>query len=174
MRMAALLSCALLGACAVVSGYRDTDVRMTSLASFDAARYAGRWVEVARFPTPFQAGCEATSATYGPPVDGVVSVRNACRKADGSVETIRGTAEVVGPGRLKVRLAGVPVAADYWVLWADDSYETAVVGVPSGRAGWILAREAEIRADRLAAAKEVFAFNGYDTAALVYGAGDAP
>ncbi|MEM7518126.1 MAG: lipocalin family protein, partial [Planctomycetota bacterium] len=75
-------------------------------------------------------------------------------------------AEIVGPGRLTVRLDGVPFGADYWVLWVDESYRTAVIGVPSGRAGWILNREPTISPDRLTAALEVLTFNGYDVAAL--------
>ena len=164
-----------LAACSVVlPEYRDTDVRMTSLAAFDADAYAGRWEEAARFPVPFQSDCVATAATYGPPIGGVVSVENTCLTLDGTAERITGTAEVVGPGRLKVRLKGVPFAADYWVLWADDSYQTAVVGVPSGRAGWILSRELPIRDDKLKAALQVLEFNGYDTSALVFGAEGAP
>ena len=145
-----------------------------SFASFDPAAYAGRWVEVARYPTPFQSDCVATSATYGPPDGITLSVLNACRTADGTVETITGSAELVGPGRLKVRLAGVPVAADYWVLWVDEGYRTAVVGVPSGRAGWILNRDDTIPEDRLQAALQVLDFNGYDTSALIYAEGTAP
>ena len=50
------------------------------------------------------------------------------------IVVIGGEARIVGPGRLKVRLDGVPVQADYWVLWVDEGYRTAAVGVPSGRA----------------------------------------
>ncbi len=74
---------------------------------------------------------------------------------------------MVGPGRLEVRLGSVPfIAADYWVLWVDESYRTAVVGTPNGRAGWILNRDPEIPADRLAAAREILDFNGYDLSRL--------
>ena len=55
----------------------------------------------------------------------------------------------------------MPFAADYWVLWVDDDYRTAVVGVPSGRAGWILSRTPDLPEDRLEAARDVLAFNGY-------------
>ena len=74
---------------------------------------------------------------------------------------------MVGPGRLKVRLPSVPfVAADYWVLWTDEDYRTAVVGAPNGRSGWILNRTPDIRADRLDAARDVLEFNGYDLGRL--------
>lgn len=174
-RVAAIVALLALGACGVVApSYRDQDVRIASLAAFDPVRYAGDWVEVARFPVPFQAGCVDTRARYGPPVDGALSVENVCTTDEGRVRRISGSAALVGPGRLKVRLGSVPFAGDYWVLWVDESYETAVVGVPSGRAGWVLSRESDIRADKLAAALEVLAFNGYDTSALIYRGGIAP
>ncbi|NNE82031.1 MAG: lipocalin family protein [Silicimonas sp.] len=163
MRRALAFLCLLLAGCA--GGYRDTSVGMTSMAVFDPARYAGTWYEVASFPTPFQRGCTDTRAEYAVRADGALSVRNTCLK-DGAVSVIGGEAQIVGPGRLKVRLDGVPVQADYWVLWVDEGYRTAAVGVPSGRAGWILNRTETIPPDRLKAAREVLRFNGYDVSAL--------
>lgn len=166
MTRATALILLLLAACAPGASYRDQSVAMTSMAIFDPARYAGVWYEVASFPTPFQAGCTNTRAEYAVAGPGRLSVRNVCLK-NGEEDAIGGSAEVVGPGRLKVRLSGVPVAADYWVLWVDADYRTAVVGTPSGRAGWILNRDPQIPADRLKAARDVLEFNGYDTGLLV-------
>ena len=154
-------------------GYRDTGVAMTSMAVFDPVRFAGLWYEVARFPVPLQAGCTNTQADYAVTETGVLSVRNSCRRND-ALSNISGEARVTGPGRLKVRLDGVPVAADYWVLWIDEGYRTAVVGTPSGRAGWILNRTPEVPPDRLRAAREVLRFNGYDLGALQMTPQDAP
>ncbi len=159
----AVFLCLLLVACG--SGYRDRSVAISSMAVFDPERYAGTWYEVARFPTPFQSGCTNTSAEYRVVSDTELSVRNSCLR-NGTQSVIEGRAKVSGPGRLKVRLEGVPVAADYWVLWVDEGYRTAVVGTPSGRAGWILNRDPAIPSDRLAAAEEVLRFNGYDVSQL--------
>lgn len=153
-----------LAACGGAS-YRDPSASLTSMAVFDPAEYAGLWYEVASFPTPFQAGCTNTQADYQLVSDGSLSVRNACLR-DGKLSVIEGSATVSGPGRLKIRLDGVPFAADYWVLWVDEGYRTAVVGTPSGRAGWVLNRTPNIPADRLAAAEEVLRFNGYDVSQL--------
>lgn len=149
-----------LASCAAFPIHRDTSVPMTSMAVFDPARYTGLWYEVASFEAPFQEGCEYTRARYTARPDGALDVLNQCEK-DGKITRIRGDAEIVGPGRLEVSLDGVPFAADYWVLWVDDEYQTAVVGVPSGRAGWILSRSPTLPEDRLNAAREVLAFNGY-------------
>lgn len=149
--------------------YRDTDAPISSKALFEPERYLGIWHEVARFPVPFQAGCVGVTAEYGLRDDGLLSVLNICRNLDGSEKSrIEGTAEIVGPGRLKVRFPSVPfVAADYWVLWTDEDYNTAVVGAPNGRSGWILNREPTIRADRLNAARGILEFNGYDLSRLM-------
>ena len=158
-----LAAMVLLTACSPT--YRDKTVPISSIVSFDAERYQGLWYEVAAFPNPFQSGCTDTTADYGVDGDGSVTVRNRCLK-NGMPEVIEGRALITGPGRLSVRLDGVPVAADYWVLWVDEGYRTAVVGVPSGRVGWILNRSPDIPADRLAAARDVLAFNGYDVTRL--------
>ncbi len=156
------------GACGF-DNYRDTDVPITSMATLDVARYAGLWYEIARFPVPFQEGCVATTAEYGVIDATTLSVLNTCRDAslDGPLKQISGDARVVGPGRLEVSFSSVPfVNSPYWVLWVDDDYRTAVVGTPSGRAGWILNREPQISPDRLDAAKRILEFNGYDLAKL--------
>lgn len=166
--MRALALVFLLAGCSYFEVYRDTDAAISSKAVFDAERYTGVWHEVARFPVPFEDGCEGVTAEYQMRDDGLLSVLNICRDGSGAeTSRISGTAEIVGPGRLKVRFASVPfVAADYWVLWTDEDYRTAVVGAPNGRSGWILNRTPDIRADRLQAARDVMAFNGYDLSRL--------
>jgi apolipoprotein D and lipocalin family protein len=163
-----LAGCATQDSGGFFSVYRDVETPIASKAIFEPARYLGVWHEVARFPVPFEAGCVGVTAEYGLRDDGLLSVLNICRNADGSEKSrIDGTAEIVGPGRLKVRFPSVPfVAADYWVLWTDEDYRTAVVGAPNGRSGWILNREPTIRADRLNAARDVLEFNGYDLSRL--------
>ena len=172
--MRALIAFALLAACATpfegekLGGfgevYRDTTVPIASKAIFDAERYLGTWYEVARYPVFFERGCVGVTATYGQNPDGTISVLNTCKAPDGSVTSrIEGSAEIVGPGRLKVSFPSVPFgASDYWVLWVDEGYRTAVVGAPNGKSGWILNRDPQIPTDRLNPAREVLDFNGYD------------
>lgn len=161
-----LLAVALLAGCG--PAYRDPTTRMEPVAQLDLARYAGRWYEIAHFPVPFQEGCTATTAEYTLLGEGRVRVVNRCRRGapDGPPAQIAGEARVVGPGRLAVRLGRIPFAAPYWVLWVAPDYGTAVVGVPSGRAGWILHRAPEIPPERLAEARAVLVANGYDPARL--------
>ena len=110
--------------------------------SVDLHRYLGRWYEIARYEQSFQKGCEAVTADYSLQPDGTIIVLNRCRKAQGATEA-RGTAKVVDRltnAKLKVSFFG-PFYGDYWVLDHADDYNWSIVGEPSGRYLWILARE---------------------------------
>jgi apolipoprotein D and lipocalin family protein len=155
----------LCGLSACGTQYRDTSQPMASVQDFDVSRYLGTWYEIARYPVPFQDGCTATTATYQVIDADTVSVLNQCRDGtpEGPLNQIEGRADLVGPGQLKVQFASVPfVRADYWVLWVDNTYQTAVVGVPNGRAGWILARAPQIDPDKRQQAMAALVRNGYD------------
>ena len=77
------------------------------------------------------------------------------------------------PGRYEVG-APQPAAAvlfgtatpTFVVLWVDDDFRTAVVGTPDGSFGWVMDRPGQGSPDRLAAAREVLDFNGYDVGRL--------
>lgn len=160
--MALLCALTMLAACG--TAYRDTSVPMVTKADFDPDRYLGTWYEIARFPVPFQRGCTATTATYGAVDADTISVLNQCRDGspDGPLKSIQGTADIVGPGKLRVQFSSVPfVRAPYHVLFVDNAYQIAVVGVPNGRAGWILARSPQISEARRADAEEVLRGAGY-------------
>lgn len=167
-RILLLIALTLMTACG--TQYRDPSSPITAQADFDPSRYLGTWYEIARFPVSFQEGCTATTATYGLIDDTTVSVVNRCRDGspDGPLREIKGTATIEGPGQLRVRFSSVPFArAPYWVLWVNDTYEIAVVGVPNGRAGWILARRPEITEETRMQAEDILRANGYDTSALI-------
>jgi len=113
----------------------------------DIDRYLGRWYELYRYDAPFQKGCEAVTADYSRNADRSIRVRNSCRKGsvNGPVKSAKGRAKIVDTAtgaKLKVSFFG-PFYGDYWVLDRDEDYQWAIVGEPSGRYLWVLAREPE-------------------------------
>ena len=143
---------------------------MRPVSTFDAQAYTGLWYEVARFPVPFQDGCTETTATYEIVAEDELSVYNTCTRG-GDIDDITGKAELIAPGQLKVSFASVPfVRSDYWVLWVNDDYTSAVVGTPSGRAGWVLNRTPDVSDETREMALSVLSANGYDTSRLLFAA----
>jgi apolipoprotein D and lipocalin family protein len=57
-------------------------------------------------------------------------------------------------------------AREFWVLWVDDDFRTAVVGTPDGTFGWIMDRPGAASPDRTEAARRMLEFNGYDLSRL--------
>lgn len=155
-RAPGLLPLLVLAACAGPSGtpsapsFRSPDAPIGSTTRGTAADLAGDWVVVAAYPGPLPVA-PGTRIAVAPGAGGSVLWRL------GRVDL---PTTATGPGRY--RGAGT----DLWVLWVDDAFRTAVVGAPDGRFGWIMDRSGQISPDRMAAAREMLDFNGYDLARL--------
>lgn len=152
------------------AGYRDTSKPIGVVVNLDLERYLGRWYEIARFPNWFERNCAGVTADYALKPDGKIEVVNTCRKGapDGPVETAKGEASLVGPGKLEVTFVPwLPFAkGDYWVLHIDAAYSYAVVGEPSGKTGWILARSPALDPAKYDKAVSALHSMGYDTSRL--------
>jgi apolipoprotein D and lipocalin family protein len=129
------------------------------------ARLSGTWYEVARYPAEFERDCTHVTATYTPRADGSLGVVNRCRR-NGVTEAITGVAVPAGPGKLKVKLEGVPFAGDYWILGVSRDGRTVYVGTPLRNAGWVLHRHRRFTEEQRRVAERLFRKNGYDEAAL--------
>lgn len=131
-------------------------------------RYVGRWYEIARYEQRFERGCSNVTADYALRDDGKLQVVNSCRRSDGSLRIARGAARTVSASnaKLKVSFFG-PFEGDYWVLDHADDYSWSIVGEPTGRYLWILARqpkpESALVDDLIGRARTM----GYDTSMLV-------
>jgi apolipoprotein D and lipocalin family protein len=143
----------------------------------DLARYAGRWYEIARLPNRFQEQCAGdVAASYMLSPDGRVTVRNECRRKDGSTTRADGVARRAddnGPAsRLKVRFAPawlsfLPLVwGDYWIVELDRDYRHALVGEPSRKYLWILSRTPVMDDATYDSLVAVAARLGFDTARL--------
>jgi apolipoprotein D and lipocalin family protein len=134
------------------AAYRTPEAPIWSAAAFAPSQVTGRWQQVAAFAAE-PGGCRGGAVTVDPAPGGFAVTGTLC--LDGEARKIDALARPVGPGRLSVE-----GQEDWWVLWVDEGYRTLAVGTPSGRFGFVLDRGA-IPQDRLAAAGEIFAFNGY-------------
>ncbi|HLD68847.1 MAG TPA: lipocalin family protein [Pseudomonas sp.] len=146
-------------------------------------RYQGLWYEQARLPMFFQRKCVQSEARYQLQADGSLAVDNRCRTADGEWIEARGQAVPQEPGRTDKlwvrfdnwfsRLFPGLTKGEYWVLYLDADYRSALVGHPSRDYLWLLTRQpqapAKVRDRLLQTARE----QGYDTDELIWRQADA-
>lgn len=137
----------------------------------DLDRYAGRWYEIAHLPMFFQRNCVGdTTAEYTRNADGTVGVTNRCRDKNGDIDAATGTATVVeGSGNAKLEVSFFkPFKGDYWIIGLDPEYRWAVVGAPSRKTLWILARAPKLEPQALEQALAIAKSQGYDLSELKY------
>ena len=138
----------LLAGLTACSGTRPGHSTLPTVAHVELDRYVGKWHEIAKIPNRFQRQCISdTTATYTRNADGSLAVVNRCRTRGGDYDEARAIARVADPrtnAKLEVSFFSLlgwrPVWGDYWVLALGPDYDYAVVGEPSRRYGWILAR----------------------------------
>ena len=153
-----LLLCACAAPDAPPAGFRDPKAPIYSNASFSPGQLTGHWRQAAAItaqPTP---GCPPGSAdiTAGPMGLGLAA--RLC--LNGQLIRASGPVTSIGPGRFLL-----PGLGEAWVIWVDADNRTLAFATPSGAWGFVLDK-AIISPDRLAAAAEIFSFNGYPPGSL--------
>ena len=143
----------------------------------DLDRYLGTWVEIASIPQFFQRKCvRDTKATYSAAENALIKVENVCTRDDGTREKAEGRARRVdpeSPAKLEVTFMELFgeyrfwVSGGYWVVALDANYEWAVVGHPSRRFGWVLARDRRLSPVALAEIIGRIKSQGYDACEFV-------
>jgi apolipoprotein D and lipocalin family protein len=168
-RFALAAAGAVAGVAAVAYATRKTEPLRT-VRQVDLNRYAGAWYEIAHYPNRFEKKCKSdTKAMYLSRDDGTVGVLNSCRKSDGTITSIKGTAKVVDSttnAKLKVTFFW-PFAAAYWILDLAPDYSYAVVGEPSRKYLWILSRTPQMDDGTYREITERIRFLGYDSLRLI-------
>lgn len=169
----------LLGGCAGTGG---ESLAPKTAGDVSLKRYQGKWFELARLPMYFQRDCAQSEAHYNLKADGTVGVLNRCRTLDDQWLRAKGTAQpqtAEHTDKLWVefdnwftRLVPGVARGDYWVLYVDERYQTALVGNPDRKYLWLLSRTqtvpAVVRESLLAKARQ----QGYDTSRLVWRVAD--
>ncbi len=155
----ALVFAVLVGCAAVPSpeaSFRDLTAPITSVALFDPAQFSGHWETIAAF--------DADSCGIGVVVASTGAINLSERRCSGDV--IYSVAQITGPGRFTPD-RGANKAREYWVMWVDQTYRTAVIGTVNGEFGMILNRTRDIPSDRMQAARKILDWNGYDLSRLI-------
>jgi apolipoprotein D and lipocalin family protein len=119
--------------------------KIRTVDKVDLDRYAGKWYEIASIPTPFQKGCECTTAEYTVTGKRFIRVTNSCKVGD-KFKKIQGKAFVTkgsNNSKLKVQFYW-PFRGSYWIVDLDDGYQWAVVSNPKMKYLWILSRKARM------------------------------
>lgn len=147
---------------------------LTTVDHVDLPRYLGRWYEIARIPNRFQKQCASnTTAEYELRKDGSITVTNTCLMNIGKSDVAHGVAKIVDAStnaRLKVSFIAFfglrPFWGDYWVIGLDPDYQWAVVGTPSRRFGWVLARTPTLDDATMETIYGILEKNGYRVGAF--------
>jgi apolipoprotein D and lipocalin family protein len=122
---------------------------LKTVPGVDLNRYTGKWYEIARLPNSFEKGLICCTAEYSLRDDGKITVVNSGHKETdpGKSESVKGKAWVPDenePGRLKVQFFW-PFAAGYYIFHLDqENYQYVLVGNPSRKYLWLLARAPQI------------------------------
>jgi apolipoprotein D and lipocalin family protein len=164
---------------------RKPKVHLTAPATagaVDLRRYMGRWYEIARLPYFTQRRCvKDVQADYVLGDDGMVYVTNRCTHEDGGIGTARGVARVVdrsSNARLEISfrtLYGVHVLwDDYWIIGVGADYDYALVGQPTRKRGWILARDSNPPEERVQRWLAEFAEKGFPAGEFLRTRQEAP
>ena len=137
----------------------------------DVQRYLGKWYEIANLPNSFQKGCNCTTAEYSLIDSETIRVVNKCNKdsVNGEPNEAKGKAFVVeNSGNAKFRVQFFwPFRGNYWIIELDkENYSYAVIGEPSRKYLWILAREPKMDETTYNMLVEKCRQKGFDVAKL--------
>jgi len=145
--------------------------KLEVVRSIDLTKYAGTWYEIARLPNSFEKKLECVSASYTLLENGKIEVKNRGHLITDNtkVKDIKGTAwvpDVNVPAKLKVRFFW-PFSGNYWVLALDENYQYALIGDPSRKFLWILARQKELEESIFKELSSIAQRQGFDTSQLI-------
>ena len=142
---------------------------IAAVTGFDAARYMGKWYEIARLPHSFERDVSEPAAEYTLREDGTVRVVNSGLR--GGVPTqAAGVARFAGKpdvGELEVSFFR-PFYGAYRIIHLEPDYSAAVVTSDSRDYLWILGREKSLPREKLAHYLDWLEQQGFEVKLLQY------
>lgn len=141
------------------------------VSNVDINRYTGKWYEIARLPNWFERKLKCTTAEYTLREDGKITVLNrgyyiAEPEKSSASEGVAWVPDRNQPAKLKVRFFW-PFSGDYWIMDLDKDYKWVLVGEPSFKYLWILAREKKMDEATYRSLLKKAADNGYNVESII-------
>lgn len=141
------------------------------VSKVDLNRYKGLWYEIARLPNFFERKLKCTSATYILREDGRITVLNKGNYLSDPEKSTssKGVAWIPDkkyPAKLKVQFFW-PFTGDYWIMDLDQEYRYVLVGDPSAKYLWILAREKKMDEQTYQMLLKKAIDNGYNVKSII-------
>jgi apolipoprotein D and lipocalin family protein len=141
------------------------------VASVDLDRYKGTWYEIARLPNSFERKLKCASATYTLRSDGKITVLNKGNyltdpHKSTSAKGVAWIPDKNSPAKLKVQFFW-PFSGNYWIMELDKDYRYVLVGDPSIKYLWILAREKHMDETTYRMLLQKAIDNGYDVKSII-------
>jgi apolipoprotein D and lipocalin family protein len=146
------------------------------IPQLDLVDFLGTWHQIAKIPNRFEADCVSnTQAHYSiSSRPGLVTVTNSCDDALGVKRVASGWARVeTAPSVFSVtffQLFGQPIfviTRNFWVIGMSKAKNYMVVGYPSRKFGWILARTTTLTQGELMDAQKILIEQGYNPCTLM-------
>ena len=144
----------------------------------DPEKYQGKYYEIALIPYFFEKQCAKNGFaeyTLLPDKKGTVFKDYfQCEKNNGKLDQKEGRVRVVNEETnavlsvtfVKSLMWHYWFGDNYWIIDRGPNYEYTVVGNPSLKYGWILAREPQMSKETLTSIRTVLEDNGYDACQL--------
>ncbi len=151
---------------AMIFNSANAQTKPSVVSSVDLNRYKGLWYEIARLPNYFERKLKCTSAEYTLRDDGKITVINRGNYISDPQKTnsAKGVAWIPdknSPAKLKVQFFW-PFSGNYWIMDLDKDYRWVLVGEPSFKYLWILAREKKMDEQTYQMLLKKVVDNGYD------------
>jgi len=140
----------------------------------DLDRLLGTWFEVARLPSlesdgPWQRSANVT-VIYTKRPDGGISVQTASHNAKAKMKRteVNGLVQPADATGAKLILRFYKlIRGDLWVIGLDPDYRWALMGTPSRKRLWLIAREPQVQAADYDRAMAIAEAQGYATAGVI-------
>lgn len=151
--------------------HTSDDVALRTVHYVDLPRYMGDWRVIGYIPYFPEKGCIDSIQSYALRPDGRIEnwFTYRTKSFDAKQKVVKGEARVINTqsnADWRIKYFGV-LDAKYYIIDLDPGYQWTVIGHPSRKQGWIMAREKTLPDATYAAILDRLAVQGYDPGRFV-------